>query len=136
MKKAYAALLVVGLSISAFAADRVPSDTKGGVTPPAYAGTNTCVITASTGTTALLCATGAGIILQVIGSSVATTDYLTFRDSATANVVSSTLTSVSKGDLAGIYVYPRFYNGLSVNASSAPGAVTGAWTIIYTKPAN
>src|SRR5438045_2691164 len=117
-----AVLLAVGLSISAFAADSVPTDTKGNFTQPSFAGASTCLITNSTGTTALLCATGPGIILQVIGSSVATTDYLTFRDSATANTSSTELARISQGNLAGVFIYPRFKNGLSVNASVAAPA--------------
>jgi hypothetical protein len=126
-------LLAAGLSIPAFAADRTPVDDKGGVTDPRYAGASTCMITNSTGTTALLCSTGAGVVLEVIGSSVATTDYLTFRDSATANTSSTEMLRISQANLAGVKVYPQFKNGLSVNASVAPGPATGAWTIIYRK---
>lgn len=128
-----ASFLTVGLSISAFAAVTVPLDQTGSPANPAFSGTHTCLITSSTGTAALLCTTGSGTILQVIGSSVAATDYLTFRDSATANTTSTELGRVSAGNLTGVFIYPRFNNGLSVNASVAPGVVAGAWTIIYRK---
>lgn len=118
-----ASLLALGLSISAFAADTTPVDTHGGSTTPNYAGSKTCVISASTGTNDLLCATGAGVILQVIPSST-TTDILVFRDSATANHSSTVLASVGGAAVAGIYIYPKFNNGLSVTASAANGSLT------------
>jgi hypothetical protein len=129
-----ASFLTLGLSISVFAADSVPVDTKGGPTNPSYAGRSTCMITSATTTLPVLCATGAGIVLEVIGSSVVATSYLTLRDSATANTSSTELLRVSDEDLAGVKFFPRFKNGLSVNASSTAGpGATGAWTIIYTK---
>lgn len=134
MKKLLAtSFLSLGLSISAFAANSTPITTKGEQTNPAYAGVSSCMITASTGTSAVLCATGSGVVLQVIGSSVTTTDYITLRDSATANTSSAESMRVSASGLAGVYYYPRFKNGLSANVSVAPVAGTGAWTIIYTK---
>lgn len=132
-----ASLLAMGLSISAFAADRVPVDTKGDATNPAYAGSGSCLITASTGTNAVLCASGAGIVLGVYGSSVATTDQLVMRDSATANTSSTPLLIVDLTALSKpAQMFPRFKNGLSVNAAVAPtaaGTATPAWTVIYTK---
>lgn len=127
-----ASILTMGLSISVFAADTTPVDTKGNETPVAFAGRSTCVIGNSTGTTAVLCASGSGVILQVIGSSVAVTDYLTFRDSATANKTSAVLTGISQANIPGVFVYPRFKNGLSVDASVAAPIGTGLWTVIYT----
>lgn len=134
MKKLYlAALLTVGLSISAQAGvDLTPVDTKGGVTLPNYAGVSTCMITNSTGTAAVLCDSGPGIILQVIGSSVVTTSYLAFRDTATANTTSQELMRLDQVSIDDVKIYPRYKNGLSVDASSIPGpGATGAWTIIY-----
>ena len=128
-----ASFLSLGLSISVMAADSTPVSTKGDATHPQYAGQSTCMIGASTATAAVLCASGSGIILQVIGSSVATTDYLTFRDTSIANTSSAMLTLIDKNSLNGVYVYPRFKKGLSVNASAAPGTTTSAWTIIYAK---
>lgn len=135
MKKLVAvSLLTLGLSISVYAADSVPVNTKGDQTHPAYAGSKTCMITSSTGTAAVLCTSGSGIVLQVIASSVATTDYLTFRDSATANTSSTELSRIQNSGLPAVYVYPRFNNGLSANASAIPGpGASGAWTVIYTK---
>jgi hypothetical protein len=128
-----ASILTVGLSISAFAAERIPVDTKGGVTIPEYAGISTCMITSATTTLPVLCVTGSGIVLDIVGSSVVATSYLTLRDSATANTSSTELLRVSDEDLAGMRIFPRFKNGLSVNASSTAGpGATGAWTVIYT----
>lgn len=128
-----ASILSLGLSISAFAVQSVPLNTKGDSLNPQFAGTSTCMITNSTGTSNLLCTTGSGIILQVIASSITSTDYLTFRDTNTANGSSTELMRVSATNLSGVYLYPRFKNGLGVTASAAAGASTGAWTIIYTK---
>lgn len=134
MKKLLTAtFLSLGLSTAVLAADLVPVSSKGDTTPAQFAGNATCVIGNSTGTAAVLCASGSGIILQVIGSSVATTDYLTFRDTSVANTSSAMLTLIDKNSLNGVYVYPRFKKGLSVNASAAPGVTTSAWTIIYAK---
>lgn len=136
MKKFLVAVLAMGLSIPAMAADTVPVDHKGGVTLPEYAGAKSCGITSSTGTTALLCDTGPSVILKVIGSSVAATDTLVFRDSATANTSSTVLLSIDKASLAEPnQVYPKFTNGMSVNALVAPTAAAAgsrpSWTIIY-----
>jgi len=139
MKLSKALFLTVGLSISAFAAkgaQDVPVDLKGGSLNPQYGGIATCRVTSSTGTVALLCDTGSGIILDVVASSVAVTDSIVFRDSATANTSSTVLYSIDKGGLLEKpNVFPRYKNGLSVNALVAP---TGAgptsapsWTITY-----
>jgi hypothetical protein len=140
MKKLFvASFLSLGLSISAFGAglvvDKSPVDQKGGIAQPAYAGASSCMITASTGTSAVLCDTGEGIILGVYGSSVAATDQIVFRDTATANTSSTKLliadlTALSKP----AQMFPRYKNGLSANVSVAPaaaGTATPAWTVIY-----
>ncbi len=129
-------VLSLGLSLAAFAADPVPTDHKGGVTLPEYAGAKACEITSSTGTTPMICDLGPSVILRVIGSSVAASDQLVFRDSATANGTSTVLFSLDKGSLLETnQVYPKFVNGLDVKAMTAPGgagpAVRPAWTIIY-----
>ena len=131
-----AVFLSLGLSLSAFAADSVPLDAKGTVTLPEYAGAKACDITSSTGTTALLCDAGPSVILRVIGSSVAATDQLVFRDSATANASSTVLFTIDKASLLEIGpVYPKFVNGLGVKALVAPTGAGSAsrpsWTIIY-----
>lgn len=136
MNKIYlATLLTVGLSISAFAAQSTPiSTTEKPWIEARYAGVSTCEISNSSSTNAVLCTTGNGIILQVIGSSIAATDFLTFRDSNTANTSSATLLHLTQGSTPiGGLVFPRFKNGLSVNASVAPPVGTGFWTIVYTK---
>lgn len=139
MKQLYlASLLAVGLSISALAVQTVPKNTLGDSLDSAYAGVKTCEITSSTGTAALLCATGPGIILQVIASSVAVTDTIVFRDSGTANTTSTVLLAIDKTSLSARNIYPRFNNGLSANALVAPAANGGAasrpnWTVIYTQ---
>ena len=133
-----ASFLTGGLSISAYAvpgADSVPVDNKGGVTNPQYAGSRSCFIGNSTGTNSLLCDTGAGIILAVYASSVAATDQIVFRDSATANNSSTRLLAMDKAGLAeeGKF-YPQYKNGLSVTLGVAPAAAGPAvpsWTVIY-----
>lgn len=123
--------LTLSLSIPAMALE-VPVSQKGAlITHPGFAGAKTCVIDNSTGTAALQCADGSGVVVEVIGSSVAATDYLTFRDTDTANTSSAELLRVSQGNLSGVKVYPHFQNGLSVNASVAPSPASGAWTVIY-----
>lgn len=130
-----ASFLAVGLSISAFAgSDLVPLDQKGNPTLPDYAGASTCEITSSSSTNAVLCDTGAGIILGVYGSSVAASDQIVFRDTATANKTSTRLVTLDLTTLAKGQMFPRYKNGLSVNlntAATAAGTQTPAWTVIY-----
>lgn len=140
MKYFYSTLLAVGLSIPAFAATSVPIGVSEKPSfDPKYAGVSTCEITNATGTSALLCTTGSGIILDIVGSSVATTDPIVMRDSATANTTSTVLYTIDQKSIATTRVYPRFKNGLSVNAMVAAPASSGtnasrpAWVIVYTK---
>jgi hypothetical protein len=139
MKQLYlAAFLAVGLSISALAVQTTPLNTKGESLDSTYAGVKTCEITSSTGTAALLCATGSGIVIDVYASSVAVTDTIVFRDSATANTSSTVLLAITQANIAARHIYPRFNNGLSVNALVSPTAAgTGIsrpnWTVIYTQ---
>lgn len=138
-KYVYMALLTVGLSIPAFAATSVPITTSDKqLIDSKFAGVSTCEITNGTGTAALLCTSGPGIILDIVASSVATTDAIVIRDSATANTTSTALYSIDKNSLdKANRVFPRFKNGLSVNALVAPtGANTASrpdWIIVYTK---
>ena len=128
-----ALLLTMGLSISAFGAplsDLSPIEQKGGITPMSYAGASTCVISNSTGTNAVLCDTGAGIVLDIHTSSITSTSQLVMRDSATANTTSTVLDAVD-ASARPVLVYPRYKNGLSVNVTPAADAGTGRWTIIY-----
>lgn len=130
MKKLYLiALATVGLSMSANAAELVGINQLGGPTDAHFAGTKTCVIDVSTGTNAVLCTTGAGVIVGVIPSST-TSDVLVLRDSATANSSSAKLAAVGGSAATTIQIYPRFYNGLSANLSF----MGGTWTIIYAQP--
>jgi len=128
----------VGLSISALAVQTVPLTSKGDQVDPQYSGIKTCEITSSTGTAALLCASGSGIVLDVFASSVAATDTIVFRDSNTANTSSSVLLEITQANLAARHIYPRFNNGLSINAivaPTAPGTSTSRpnWTVVYTQ---
>lgn len=144
MKKVYLALLTVGLSAPTFAAQSVPIPTSDKqIMDSKFAGVSTCVIDQSTGTSAVLCTTGSGIILDVVASSVATTDTLFIRDTATANTsVSSTsglIYAIDKNSLdKANRVFPRFKNGLSANAGVSPTVHAGnalfpSWIIVYVK---
>lgn len=142
MKKLVAGLfLALGLSIPASAAQSSPRNSTGVELQPNYAGVSTCEITAGTGTAALLCTTGSGIILDVAASSVASTDAIVLRDSATANTTSTVLYSIDKNSLDKAQrIFPRFKNGLSANALVAPTAIGAAsrpnWVIVYVKDLN
>lgn len=130
MKMAYkTALLVMGFGISAFAADLSPKDQNGNTTIPNYAGSKTCVIDVSTATSAVLCTTGSGIVLQIIPSTT-TSDVLVFRDSNTANTSSAKLMAIGGAAAATVSLYPKFINGLSANLLTQGGI----WTIIYAQP--
>ena len=134
-----ALFLSAGLSIPAFAAKGAldtPVNLKGTESHPSYSGVSTCVITNSTDTRAVLCDTGSGIVLDIIGSSVAATDQIVVRDSATANTSSTVLYRLDKAALAEKpNVFPRYKNGLSVNAAVAATAAGPAnvpnWIVIY-----
>lgn len=131
----FASFLTVGLSIAATAGDLVPIDHTGQPTLPTYAGVSSCEISNSSSTRAVLCASGSGIVLGIYGSSVAATDQVVFRDSATANNTSTKLLTADLNCLKMNQAFPRFKNGLSATALVAPGSDgTGnhpAWTIIY-----
>lgn len=136
-----ASLLSVGLSVSAFAAQTTPKSISGDSLDSKYAGVTTCEITSADGTSAKLCTSGAGIVLDVFASSVATTDTIVFRDSNTANTSSTVLFAIDKNSLdKANRIYPRFKNGLSANALVAPGAAGSQsrpnWTIVYVKDLN
>lgn len=142
MKKyVMSALLSVGLSVSAFANQTTPQNPQGTQLDPKYGGISACEITNSSGTSDVLCATGAGIILDVYASSVATTDMLVVRDSATANHTSTVLIGIDKNSLdKAVRIFPRFNNGLSVRLLTAATAATEGsnasrpnWVIIYSK---
>lgn len=137
MRKIVAMLLALGFIASpSFAAVDVPNNQHGeAINDSILAGADSCVIDNSTGTTALLCTTGAGVVLGVVNTSTTATDFLTFRDSATANTSSAKLMVVGATAVNSRVDGPlaRFSNGLSVNASVAPPVATGHWTILYRK---
>lgn len=126
--------IVFGLVTASYAAVPVPKDSGNSqVVEPAWAGASTCMIDNSTGTADLLCATGKGVVLGVFSSSVAATDFLVLRDSATANHTSTKLFAITApGATGGPFVAgPKFTNGLVATLSVAPPAATGNWTILY-----
>lgn len=127
-------LLLLGLSISAFAVQTTPLNNKGLELDPKYGGVSVCEYGGSSGTVAILCSSAPSVILDILISSVATTNYLTFRDSASATVATSETFRVDA--LSVIYppkVYPRMNNGISVNGSSTNLGSAGMWSIVYTK---
>lgn len=137
MKRLFTALLGLMLAAPAFAGMDLPTD-QGGipVADAQLAGGDTCVIEASSATRPVLCVTGKGVVLAVLASSLAaTTDFLTFRDSATANTTSTKLGVFGFGAQNGStsnVVFFRFTNGLSVDSSAVQGGA-GVWTVIYRK---
>jgi hypothetical protein len=134
MKLFLASLLAVGLSISAYAADNVPVSTLGEATLPAYAGASVCTIDSSTGTNTLLCYAGKGVVLSIIGSSVAATDQLVFRDSGSLASNGNLLGKIDKAAMAEErQTLFTFYKGLNVKSTVSPPPATGMWTIIYRK---
>lgn len=152
MNKLYKSLLLVGLSIPVFGATTTPiSTTEKQLIDSKFAGVSTCIIDSSTGTNVVQCSsTTSGIILDIIASSVATTDSLVIRDSApVAGGVSIGNTGFASNS-GFIYVidknsldkanrvFPRFKNGLEAQALVAPTAHLGntlfpSWTIVYVK---
>lgn len=146
MKKLFYVLgLALTLSGLAHAAVQAPRDQRGQVLDTInWVGAIPCGIDSSTGTNVVLCGSaGRGAVYGVIVSSVATTDYIVFRDSATANTTSNVVTSVfasgsgsinSGASTTQLIKFPvpiKFTNGISVNANSAPGTTRSRWTILY-----
>lgn len=139
-------LFLSALAVSGVhAAVQAPRSTQGQTLSSIdWVGAIPCGIDSSTGTNAVLCASGRAMVYGVIISSVATTDYIVFRDSNTANT-SSTAAGITWGSGTGsiasgasttqLIRFPvpmKFSNGISVNASSSPGSTTRArWTILY-----
>lgn len=141
-------LFVLALALPSFvhAAVNAPRDAKGKVLSTVdWVGAIPCGIDSSTGTNVVLCGgTGRNAVYGVIISSIPSTDYLVFRDSATANTSSSIAATViangSDANATGasttlFFKFPvplKFTNGISVNASAAPASSTrGRWTILY-----
>lgn len=148
MKK-YLLLALFTLALTSVEASvRTPVDTRGFTVPTVdWVGAIPCGVDSSTGTNSVLCGSGAGIVYGVIASSLAATDFITFRDSATANASSIALHSVfatgtganaSGASTTQLIKLPRpikFSNGISVTASAAPGSTRSRWTILY-RPTN
>lgn len=145
MKKfLYALMLVLGVASVSTAAVKPPKDDRGITLPVVeFVGVKTCVINTSTGTNAVLCATGKGLAYGVlISSPISVADWVVLRDSATANTTSSSFTVVGTQPEGPAQVYAgaslmrkfpfplQFTNGLSVNSVLSPqnGEL---WTILY-----
>jgi hypothetical protein len=126
------------------AAVRAPQDVRGdSLETIDWVGAETWSLGNSTSTSAVLIGSGRIVVYGVTASSIAATNYLVFRDTATANITSSTKTIVyangtdanASGASTTLTIkFPvpmKFTNGVSVNASAAPTADTGSWTILY-----
>jgi hypothetical protein len=134
MKKFLLLALVLSVGSVANASIRTAKDDLGHTIQNVnLVGADTCLVVT---TTPVLCTSGAGFVYGVIASSVATTDYLVIRDSATANTSSTMLVPSVWGVVAGtVQTFPapaKFTNGLSININNASTGV-GGWTVIYKK---
>lgn len=141
MKRLFLLLSVLFVANAANGAVTVPVDQKGNAADIEYAGASTCNIrnTAS----AVLCASGQGVVYGVIITSMPVMNTLVLRDSDTANTTSSSFTAVQpNGDGATatgigtmvIRKFPvplKFSNGLSADGSGNAVPVGGEWTILY-----
>ena len=144
-KKLLLTLVFLGLSVAHLQASVSPPRGSDGKTLPTvdWVGAIPCSVDSSTGTNAVLCASGRAVVYGVIISSVANTHYMVLRDSATANTTSSTATIVfangsnanSTGEASQMFRFTvpiRFTNGISVNLSNTPTTGNGPrWTILY-----
>lgn len=144
MKKIFLFLFSALAFSTVHARVRAPVDFRGtAVTTVDWVGAIPCGVDSSTGTNAVLCASGRSIIYGVIISSVAATDFLVIRDSATANTTSTALHAVwgaGTGSVASgasttqLITFPKplkVTNGISINASVAPGSTRSRWTLLY-----
>lgn len=135
--------LLFGVVTHGLSAVNAPRSTSGESLPTIdFVGAVPCTIGSAIGTTATLCGSGRSVVYGVIISSVASTDFMVFRDSATANVTSATSTIIfangSNANATGwatqTFKFPvpmYFGNGISVNASVAPSGTASQWTILY-----
>ena len=131
-------LFILGLVTASYAAVPVPTDKQNvQIGDPRWGGASTCVIDQTTGTNDLLCATGKGVIFGVLVSSSAgaSSAYITFRDTATANHTSTVLGAVAPGNSAAspLTQFPlsiKFVNGLNATMGSSAGKLE-TWTILY-----
>ena len=139
MKKVFLFLLAL-IAVSTVEAVNPPKDQRGNTLPTIdWVGASPCVIDASHGAGAVGCSTGTAIVYGVIASSVAGTNFLVFRDSATANVASSTAAIVypvgssfgsNTTQLIRFPVPLKFNNGISANLNTTV-QTGGIWTILY-----
>lgn len=136
--------LFTTLALSAVHATvNAPTDRQGrALSTIDFVGAIPCRIDSSTATNAVLCGSaGRNIVYGVIVTSVAATNFLVFRDSATANTSSGISVSLlaetgSEDEGAAttlIHEFPvpiRFLNGISVN-NTGTLVGEGSWTILY-----
>jgi len=130
-------MLVLGFATASYAAIPVPKDSNNlQIGNPLWAGAASYDMGTATGTTDVLVATGKGIIFGVIVSSStgASSDFITFRDSATANHTSGVLFVGAVQNSATVQpFYPvsvKFVNGISATMNAATGN-NEHWTILY-----
>lgn len=138
MKRLFILALSLGLATASYAAIPVPTDKQNlQVDNPLWAGAATFDIGNASGTTDELIATGKGILFGVLVTSNtgATTDYVVFRDTATANHTSTILvtaaapsTALTQQPIFAMSV--KFVNGLCATMASTPG-VQEHWTVLY-----
>lgn len=146
MKGLFIAVLALVVAAPSFAAVKAPKDTSGAVLPTIdFVGADTCRVDNSTGTNAIVCASGSGLVIGVSFTAAYSSSTLVLRDSATANTSSTPLwTALAETDredegtaVTLMHKLPapiKFANGLTVNSSAALG--TGAEVIvIYRKHA-
>jgi hypothetical protein len=136
-----AALFVSG---SAFAGVKAPKDANGSTLPTIdFVGAETCRLTSADSTNGKSCSATPAVVYGVLVSSDSATNYMVFRDSATANT-SSTVKFVLWNDDQNadedvtktlIHRFPvpvKFSNGISANVNAAISAGTQSdWIVIY-----
>lgn len=128
--------LVLGMVSASYAAIPVPTDKQNlQVQNPAWAGASTCDIGNSSGTQDVICATGKGVVFAVISTSGTSipADFVTFRDSATANHTSTAL-FYAAGNFTPT-VGPQFTNGL-IATNSASAGTNEHYVILYRLQSN
>ena len=146
MKKFYiAALLLMGVAAKGWSAVGAPQDTRGtALATIDWVGAIPCNIDSATGTIAVTCLQGRGMVYGVIASSIATSTFLTFKDTATSMAGSLAIAtsavvwgSGSESNASGagttqVFTFPspiRFLKGIMIQTNTAPSG--GYWTILY-----
>lgn len=136
--------LVFGVAVKGMCSVKPVQDVTGvSLANTDFAGAIPCAIDNSTGTNAVLCFSGRAMVYGVSVSSVTNTDFIVLRDTATANLTSSTGTIIfangwnanATGVATQTFKFPvpmKFNNGISANVSVAPTSGNGPrWTILY-----